>query len=105
MSGTSSSFSKRRLWGLFSILLISMSPTTSTEITRSPLRDWDRPITLNISGGFQIGGTIVTNPSQPKETLSCDHGYMENFVPWTPRQTSLVMWYAFPSFQISKTVC
>ncbi|KAJ4370014.1 hypothetical protein N0V83_005778 [Neocucurbitaria cava] len=53
-----------------------------------------RPITLSNSGGFQIGGKIISNPRNPNQTLSCDHGYMEYFIPWRPRKTSLVMWHS-----------
>ena len=60
----------------------------------SPRRDWTKPIVLDRSGGFQIGGTIISNPRNPNQTLSCDHGYMEYFIPWTPRETSLVMWHS-----------
>ncbi|KAF2016758.1 alpha/beta-hydrolase [Aaosphaeria arxii CBS 175.79] len=53
-----------------------------------------KPIYLEKSGGFQIGGKIINSPSRPNETLSCDHGYMEYFIPWRPRRTSLVMWHS-----------
>ena len=51
------------------------------------------PIVLEKSGGFAIGGQIITRPNGT-QTLSCDHGYMEYFIPWTPRKTSLVMWHS-----------
>lgn len=51
-----------------------------------------------------MGGKIINSPSfpnftfpnftLPKSTLSCDHGYMEYFIPWRPRQTSIVMWHS-----------
>ncbi|CAI6328889.1 unnamed protein product [Periconia digitata] len=53
-----------------------------------------KPIVLERSGGFQIGGKIIQSPFNPNFTLSCDHGYMEYFVPWRPRKTSLVMWHS-----------
>ncbi|KAH7117603.1 hypothetical protein B0J11DRAFT_88449 [Dendryphion nanum] len=53
-----------------------------------------KPITLERSGGFQIGGKIVQNPRNPNQTLSCDHGYIEYFIPWRPRTTSIVMWHS-----------
>ncbi|RDL32605.1 Uncharacterized protein BP5553_09061 [Venustampulla echinocandica] len=53
-----------------------------------------RPIMLDRSGGFQIGGSVISSPKGPNQTLSCDHGYMEYFIPWTPRTTSLVMWHS-----------
>lgn len=53
-----------------------------------------KPIVLSSSGGFQIGGKIIHNPVAPNLTLSCDHGYMEYFLPYRPRKTSLVMWHS-----------
>jgi len=41
-----------------------------------------------------IGGRVMANPERPNQTLSCDHGYMEYFIPWSPRRTSLVMWHS-----------
>jgi hypothetical protein len=58
-----------------------------------PLR-LDKPITLSRSGGFQIGGKIITSPYNRNVTLSCDHGYMEYFIPWRARRTSIVMWHS-----------
>lgn len=52
------------------------------------------PIVLEKSGGFQIGGRIIRDPNAADQTLSCDHGYMEYFIPWTQRNTSLVMWHS-----------
>lgn len=52
------------------------------------------PITLEKSGGFNIGGKVIESPFIPNATLTCDHGYMEYFIPWTQRKTSLVMWHS-----------
>ncbi|OCL04053.1 hypothetical protein AOQ84DRAFT_226470 [Glonium stellatum] len=49
---------------------------------------------LDRSGGFEIGGKVINNPAAPNQTLSCDHGYVEYFIPWMPRKTSLVMWHS-----------
>jgi hypothetical protein len=46
------------------------------------------------SGGFVIGGKTVVNPQDVAEHLSCDHGYVEYFLPANPRRTSLVMWHS-----------
>ncbi|KAK3381788.1 hypothetical protein B0H63DRAFT_511527 [Podospora didyma] len=75
---------------LFAILAILPLAAATT----SQLREWSTPIILDRSGGFQIGGTIISDPTNSTQTLSCDHGYMEYFIPWTPRQTSLVMWHS-----------
>lgn len=53
-----------------------------------------KPITLSSTGGFQIGGTTIHHPTIPNLTLSCDHGYMEYFLPSRPRKSSLVMWHS-----------
>jgi hypothetical protein len=60
-----------------------------------------KSIILEKTGGFVIGGKVVTipstNPDVPtptNRTLSCDHGYVEYFIPATPRKTSLVMWHS-----------
>ncbi|CAK7224778.1 hypothetical protein SCUCBS95973_005632 [Sporothrix curviconia] len=53
-----------------------------------------KPIVLESSGGFAVGGTVLHNPQRPNSTLSCDHGYLEYFLPWTRRATSLVMWHS-----------
>ncbi len=72
---------------LLAALLLATSAHGATD------REW-KPIMLERSGGFQIGGTVIVSPNNTKETLSCDHGYMEYFIPWTPRRTSLVMWHS-----------
>ncbi|MGD9511738.1 MAG: hypothetical protein AB7X49_24685, partial [Geminicoccaceae bacterium] len=59
--------------------------------------DRNGPIMLSRSGGFEIGGKVIVNPDNPGQTLSCDHGYVEYFIPWKPRRTSLVMWHSSSS--------
>lgn len=56
--------------------------------------NWKQPIILDRTGGFPIGGKTITNPKASNMTLSCDHGYMEYFIPQSPRETSLVMWHS-----------
>jgi hypothetical protein len=53
-----------------------------------------RPLVLDRSGGFIVGGKVLHNPVYPSQTLSCDHGYMEYFIPQGPRKTALVMWHS-----------
>lgn len=74
--------------------LLSVPTPAGATSPPSSHRDWNKPIVLDRSGGFQIGGAIITNPNNTNQTLSCDHGYMEYFLPWKPRQTSLVMWHS-----------
>ena len=57
--------------------------------------DSNKPITLDRTGGFIIGGYHkVINPATPNRTLSCDHGYVEYFIPSKPRKTSIVLWHS-----------
>ncbi|KAK5652055.1 hypothetical protein OQA88_10831 [Cercophora sp. LCS_1] len=77
------------LWLLTGLLL-----TAPAVIAGPNHKDWSKPIVLDRSGGFQIGGVIAQSPSNPNRTLSCDHGYMEYFIPWEPRKTSIVMWHS-----------
>jgi len=62
--------------------------------TPNDQKEWKRPIVLDSSGGFTIGGKIIPSPYNPNMTLSCDHGYVEYFLPWKPRKTSLFMWHS-----------
>jgi hypothetical protein len=54
------------------------------------------PIVLEKSGGFIIGGQRLEglNAAFPHRTLSCDHGYLEYFIPMNPRKTSIVLWHS-----------
>jgi hypothetical protein len=53
-----------------------------------------KPIMLRQSGGFTIGGRVITHPTNPSMTQHCDHGYVEYFTPWTPRKTGIFMWHS-----------
>jgi hypothetical protein len=55
-----------------------------------------KPIVLEGSGGFIIGGKHLEglNATDPTRTLSCDHGYVEYFMPAKPRETSIVLWHS-----------
>ncbi|KAI3328986.1 hypothetical protein HD806DRAFT_268499 [Xylariaceae sp. AK1471] len=79
--------------GLFAACLGFL--VVSASVARSDdEKSWKRPIMLDSSGGFTIGGKTIKSPVNPNMTLSCDHGYMEYFLPWNPRKTSLVMWHS-----------
>ncbi|KAF2118650.1 hypothetical protein BDV96DRAFT_596504 [Lophiotrema nucula] len=80
------------------VLTILLACATSTAGDNSRPQS---PIVLEKSGGLQIGGKIITSnfsfpglPPGPTQELSCDHGYMEYFIPWRPRKTSIVMWHS-----------
>ncbi|SFV38943.1 hypothetical protein [Hyphomicrobium facile] len=58
-----------------------------------------KDIVLQKSGGFIIGGKHfnvppASGPINPNRTLSCDHGYVEYFIPKKPRKTSIVLWHS-----------
>jgi len=73
------------------IMLFLVLPTLLAPVAAARAR---RPIMLDRSGGFSIGGKVIVNPEASNQTLSCDHGYVEYFLPWKPRSTSLVMWHS-----------
>lgn len=50
------------------------------------------PITLSETGAFEVGGTVLGDPET--SSLSCDHGYVEYFIPQKARATSLIMWHS-----------
>ncbi len=52
------------------------------------------PIVLQSTGAYEVGGKVISNPADPKQTLSCDHGYVEYFIPARPRKTGLIMWHS-----------
>lgn len=51
-------------------------------------------IVLQSTGAFEAGGRVISNPENPKQTLSCDHGYVEYFIPARPRKVGLIMWHS-----------
>jgi hypothetical protein len=79
---------------LLPFLLVCLVPSTTAQ---PPPGRPNAPITLSHSGGFQIGGKTIPSPINPNASLSCDHGYMEYFIPWRARRTSLVMWHSSSS--------
>jgi len=78
--------------GLLAVALLPIALTAGAS-AQSP-RPQQRPIVLANSGGFEIGGKVIANPDNPAQHLSCDHGYVEYFMPQNPRRTSLVMWHS-----------
>jgi hypothetical protein len=66
--------------GLVAFLTVSLLLLSTTLAAKQ-----GKPIILEKSGGFEIGGTVISNGTNPNQTLSCDHGYMECSIPWIPR--------------------
>lgn len=52
------------------------------------------PIVLDETGAFEVGGKVIVNPKDDKQTLSCDHGYVEYFIPAKRRAVGLIMWHS-----------
>jgi hypothetical protein len=52
------------------------------------------PIVLESTGAYEVGGKTIANPADPRQTLSCDHGYVEYFQPRAARQVGLLMWHS-----------
>jgi hypothetical protein len=52
------------------------------------------PIVLESTGAYEVGGKVITNPADPGQTLSCDHGYVEYFIPAKRRSVGLIMWHS-----------
>ncbi|KAI1772250.1 hypothetical protein F4818DRAFT_180358 [Hypoxylon cercidicola] len=76
------------------VVLLAFLLTLTKGLASNGKESSSRPILLEKSGGFVAGGRIISSPRSPTMTLSCDHGYMEYFIPWKPRRTSLVMWHS-----------
>jgi hypothetical protein len=53
-----------------------------------------RPIVLESTGAYEVGGKILTNPADTTQTLSCDHGYVEYFIPQKRRKVGLIFWHS-----------
>ena len=47
------------------------------------------PIMLEETGAFEVGGKVISKPDDPKQTLSCDHGYVEYFIPAKRREAGV----------------
>src|SRR5260370_36362516 len=52
------------------------------------------PIILDSTGAYEVGGKVISKPGDPSQTLSCDHGYVEYFIPAKRRETGLIMWHS-----------
>jgi hypothetical protein len=82
--------------GLLALLFIATLAGMQTR-AQQPQASAPPPIVLANSGGFVIGGQTIESPHNPNQHLSCDHGYVEYFLPANPRRTSLVMWHSSSS--------
>jgi hypothetical protein len=86
---------KLRQYGLpAALLLVAATGDALAQNNLGQAQDRQSPIVLAKSGGFVIGGKVIEDPKNSNQHLSCDHGYIEYFVPENPRKTSLVMWHS-----------
>lgn len=72
---------------LFSIALVLAASSHAAVAAgeRGPANAGAKPpIVLQSTGAYEVGGKIISNPADPKRTLSCDHGYVEYFIPARP---------------------
>ena len=76
------------------LLLVAATGSASAQNNQGQAQDRHAPIMLAKSGGFVIGGKVLQDPKNTDRHLSCDHGYVEYFLPASPRNTSLVMWHS-----------
>src|SRR6266567_4251187 len=84
-----------RKYGLpLALLLVAATGGALAQNNLGQAQDRQNPIVLAKSGGFVIGGKVLDDPKNPNQHLSCDHGYIEYFLPANPRKTSLVMWHS-----------
>jgi len=73
------------------LLLAGLSHAAFAEDARKPQKP---PIILESTGAYEVGGKIVAKPGDPSQTLSCDHGYVEYFIPAKRRSVGLIMWHS-----------
>jgi len=71
------------------LLLAALSNTAFAEEGRKK-----PPIVLESTGAYEVGGKVVAKPGDPSQTLSCDHGYVEYFIPAKRRSVGLIMWHS-----------
>ena len=73
------------------LLLAGLSHAAFAEDARKPQKP---PIILESTGAYEVGGKVVAKPGDPSQTLSCDHGYVEYFIPAKRRSVGLIMWHS-----------
>lgn len=72
-------------------LIAAMSHTAFSQTARTAAQP---PLVLDSMGAFEVGGKVISNPNDANQTLSCDHGYVEYFIPAKKRQVGLIMWHS-----------
>ena len=73
------------------LLLVGLGHAAFAEEGRKPSKP---PIILESTGAYEVGGKVVAKPGDTSQTLSCDHGYVEYFIPAKRRSVGLIMWHS-----------
>src|SRR5262245_19724966 len=84
-----SSHSKGRRTLAAALLLAGLGQTAFAEEARKK-----PPIVLESTGAYEVGGRLLAKPGDPNQTLSCDHGYVEYFIPAKRRSVGLILWHS-----------
>ena len=90
--GRNLSKARKRLLPLAAALLFAglSNAAFAEEGRKSP----KPPIVLESTGAYEVGGKVIAKPGDPSQTLSCDHGYVEYFIPAKRRSVGLIMWHS-----------
>jgi len=73
------------------LLLAALGNTAFAQADSVPSKP---PIILELTGAYEVGGKVITKPDDSNQTLSCDHGYVEYFIPAKRRVVGLIMWHS-----------
>ena len=73
------------------LLIAGLGHAAFAEEARKPQK---QPIILESTGAYEVGGKVIAKPGDPSQTLSCDHGYVEYFIPAKRRSVGLIMWHS-----------
>lgn len=84
-------YSMRRAAGAIALLVAATAGAAFAQPARTPAKP---PIVLDATGAYEVGGKVIHNPADPAQTLSCDHGYVEYFIPRKPRKVGLILWHS-----------
>jgi hypothetical protein len=84
---------RRMMWRIATLLaaFAGLGNAAFAEEARKPPRP---PIVLESTGAYEVGGKVIAKPGDPSQTLSCDHGYVEYFIPAKRRSVGLILWHS-----------
>ena len=79
---------KQLLRFVAALVLAGLESTAIAQEARKPPKP---PIVLESTGAYEVGGKVIAKPGDASQTLSCDHGYVEYFIPAKRRSVGLMM--------------